>query len=128
MGRETWVNQVSQNEEEVSIIRQRYAEFWKDKSDAMQQIQGFHIRANNHTRVGNVHFILMSEIIFPSFEPYSSFWMSFSNLFKKRKKAVWIINMNIKTKRSMVYGSSLPKCLSPLLWSKSIHLLFQLLG
>lgn len=64
MDRETWVNKVSRNEEEVTIIRQRYAEFSKDKSDGMQQIQVFHIRANNQTRVGVVHFILMSAIIF----------------------------------------------------------------
>lgn len=86
MGRETWVNQVSRNEEEVTIIRQRYAEFWKDKSDAMQKIQGFHIRANNHTRVGNVHFILMSEIIF------SILW-AFLKLFK------WAFLIYIKKKK-----------------------------
>lgn len=64
MGRETWVNKVRRNEERMTIIRQRYAESWKDKSDAVQQIQDFHIRANNQNKVGNVHFILMSEIIF----------------------------------------------------------------
>lgn len=62
--RETWVKEVKRNKEEIAIIRQRYAESWKDKSDAVQQIQDFHIRANNQNGVGNVHFILMSEIIF----------------------------------------------------------------
>lgn len=64
MAREIWVNEVKRIEEEMTIIRPRYAEIWKDKSDAVQQIQDFHIRTNNQNRVGNMHFILMSEIIF----------------------------------------------------------------